>query len=115
VLVLLTALLGLGCGLLVSSFTIKYRDLKFLLTFGIQLLMYATPVIYPISALPEKYRTLILINPVSGIVENFRYALLGKGTFDPMMLLYSAMVTCIILVAGLVIFNREEKRFMDII
>jgi lipopolysaccharide transport system permease protein len=115
VLVLLTALLGLGCGLIVSSFTNKYRDLKFLLTFGIQLLMYATPVIYPLSALPEKYRTLILINPVCVLVENFRYALLGKGTYEPAMLVYSSITTCVILILGMIIFNREEKHFMDVV
>jgi lipopolysaccharide transport system permease protein len=114
-LVILMAMLGLGSGIIISSLTIKYRDLKFLITFGIQLLMYATPIIYPMSALPEKYRMIILLNPISGIVETFRYSLLGKGMFDPFMLLYSSITTFVILVIGLLIFNRVEKNFMDIV
>jgi lipopolysaccharide transport system permease protein len=114
-LVALMAMLGLGSGIIISSITIKYRDLKYLITFGVQLLMYATPIIYPMSALPEKYRMIILLNPMSGIVETFRYSLLGKGVFDPMMLLYSSIATCVILLIGLLVFNRAEKNFMDIV
>jgi lipopolysaccharide transport system permease protein len=77
--------------------------------------MYATPIIYPMSALPEKYRMIVLLNPISGIVETFRYTLLGKGIFDPVMLLYSSIATFVILVIGLLIFNRVEKNFMDIV
>lgn len=114
-LVLLMAILGLGSGIIISSLTIKYRDLKFLVSFGIQLLMYATPIIYPMSALPEKYRPFVMANPISGIVETFRFAMLGQGAFDPTLLLYSSVVALVIFMAGLLLFNRVEKNFMDIV
>ncbi|HLF73848.1 MAG TPA: ABC transporter permease, partial [Anaerolineales bacterium] len=82
-LVLMMAGLGLGLGIIISSLTTKYRDLRFLVTFGVQLLMYATPVIYPVSAIPERFQWVILANPMTSIVEAFRYAFLGAGTVDP--------------------------------
>ena len=82
VVVLLMALLGLGAGMVISAMTTKYRDLAFLLTFGVQLLMYATTVIYPLSAAPAKYKWLIAANPMTPLIETFRYGFLGKGSFD---------------------------------
>lgn len=112
-LLLLMAALGLGLGIIFSSLTTKYRDLRFLLTFGIQLLMFATPVVYPLSLASEKYRWLIVMNPFTGIIETFRYAFLGKGQFSWLYLGYSCVATLIILVIGTIIFNRVEKNFMD--
>jgi lipopolysaccharide transport system permease protein len=113
VLLLLMASLGLGLGMIISSATTKYRDLRFLLAFAVQLLMFATPVIFPLSALPEKYRPLMLANPVAPIVESFRYGFLGRGEFDPLQLLYSAAASAVILVFATVVFNQVEKNFMD--
>ena len=112
-LVLIMGLLALGLGMIFSALTTKYRDLAMLLAFGVQLLMYATPVIYPLSSLPEKYKWLILANPMSAVVESFRYAFLGSGTFRWEYLGYSALVTALILVVGTVIFNKVEKSFTD--
>jgi lipopolysaccharide transport system permease protein len=113
VLILMMGLLALGLGMIISALTTKYKDLIFLLTFGIQLLMFATPVIYPISSMPEKYQWIILANPMSAIVETFRYAFLGSGTFSWMHLGYSAAVTIVLLMLGTIIFNRVEKSFTD--
>ena len=112
-LLLLMGLLSLGLGMIFSALTTKYRDLAMLLTFGVQLLMYATPVIYPLSKLPLKYKPFILANPLSSIVETFRYAFLGSGTFSWLALGYSAAVTVVILLVGTVIFNKVEKSFTD--
>lgn len=105
--------LGLGFGIIVSSLTTKYRDLSFLVGFGVQLLMYATPVIYPISAVPEKYHWIILANPMTAIISAFRYAFLGAGSFNAGNLIYSSVFMLIILSIGIIIFNRVEKTFMD--
>jgi lipopolysaccharide transport system permease protein len=113
VLVLMMAGLGLGLGIIISSLTTKYRDLRFLVTFGVQLMMYATPVIYPISSVPERFRPLILANPVTPIVETFRYAFLGAGTVDLGHLLYSFIFMLVVVSLGTVIFNRVEQTFMD--
>ena len=113
VLVLMMALLGLGLGLIVTAMTTKYRDLAFLVTFGVQLLMYTTTVIYPLSAAPEKYRHIIELNPMTGIIEAFRYSFLGKGEFSIWSIGYSALVTVIVLFLGVVIFNKTEKTFVD--
>ena len=112
-LLVLMGLLGLGLGMIFSALTTKYRDLAMLLTFGVQLLMYATPVIYPLSKLPVKYKVFILANPLSSIVETFRYAFLGSGTFSWGALGYSTAVTLVLLVLGTVIFNKVEKSFTD--
>ncbi len=112
-LVVIMGILGLGFGMMISAMTTKYRDLIFLLTFGIQLLMYATPIIYPLSSIPQKYKWLVLANPMTAIVETFRYGFLGKGSFSWGALVYSCCVTSIILIIGVVIFNRVEKSFMD--
>lgn len=112
-LLLIMAGLGLGFGVIVSSLTTRYRDLRFLVTFGVQLWMYATPVIYPVSAIPERFQPLILANPLTPVVEAFRYAYLGAGTVNGPMLAYSALVTLIVLFVGLLLFNRTEATFMD--
>lgn len=115
-LVLLMALLGLGMGLIITAMTTKYRDLTFLVTFGVQLLMYGTTVIYPLSYAREKgYGDLVALNPMTGIIEAFRYAFLGKGEFTAFSLGYSALVTVVILFFGIVIFNKTEKNFVDTI
>jgi len=112
-LLLIMAALGLGSGIIVSSLTIKYRDLQVLVTFGVQLMMYATPVIIPLSKVPEKYRWAMLANPMSSVIETFRFAFLGSGIFDPLQLLYSIVSTTIILFIGVVLFNHVERTFMD--
>lgn len=113
VLVLLMALLGLGLGLIITALTTKYRDLAFLVTFGIQLLMYTTTVIYPLSSAPEKYKTLISLNPMTGIIESFRYAFLGQGQISINTLGYSTLFTVIVMILGVLIFNKTEKTFVD--
>ena len=112
-LVLQTALLGMGIGLIVSSITTKYRDLNILVSFGISLLMYITPVVYPISKAPLGLGTALLLNPVAPIVETYRYAFLGSGAFHWVYWLVSVAVTALILVFGLVVFNKVEKNFID--
>nr|WP_315233515.1 ABC transporter permease [uncultured Flavobacterium sp.] len=112
-LLLLMAAFSLGLGMIFSSLTTKYKDLVFLLTFGIQLFMYATPVVYSVSSIPEKYQWVINANPLTGIFECFRFGYLGSGSFDPSSLLISTIVTVIILIIGTVIFNKVEKSFMD--
>jgi lipopolysaccharide transport system permease protein len=112
-LVALMGLLSLGFGMIISALTTKYRDMIMLLTFGVQLLMYATPVIYPVSSIAEKYRWIIMANPVSSIVETFRFAFLGSGSFSWGSLLYSTLFTLVILFAGVIIFNKVEKSFTD--
>lgn len=112
-LIILLAGLSLGFGIIFSSLTTKYRDLRFLLAFGVQLWMYATPVIYPVSSLPEKYKIFILLNPMTPIIETFRFALLGSGTVNWMHLLYSLGFTVVVLTTGVIIFNRVERSFMD--
>ena len=113
VLIILMALLGLGLGLIITAMTTKYRDLSFLVTFGVQLLMYVTTVIYPLSAAPEKYRWLIEINPMTGIIETFRYAFLGKGEFSALGLGYTGLATLGIMILGVVVFNKTERTFVD--
>jgi lipopolysaccharide transport system permease protein len=113
VIVVLMAALGLGSGMIISAMTTKYRDLAFLLTFGIQLLMYATTVIYPLSSTSEKYRWLIEANPMTSLIETFRYGFLGKGTFSWYSIGYSALVTLVLLILGTIIFNKVEKDFVD--
>jgi len=105
--------LGLGFGIIISSLTTKYRDLRFLVQFGVTLLMYATPVIYPASSIPARYQVLIKANPMTSIVGAFRYAFLGAGSVDPLNLLYSFGFMILVVVIGAVIFNRVETTFMD--
>jgi lipopolysaccharide transport system permease protein len=112
-LVLMMAGLGLGFGILISSLTTKYRDLRFLVQFGVQLLMYATPVIYPVSAIPERFKIIILANPMTSIVEAFRYAFLGAGSISLAHLAYSFAFMLVAVLVGVVVFNRVEATFMD--
>lgn len=112
-LILLLAFHSLGWGLIFSSLTTKYRDLKFLLQFGIQLFMYATPVIYPLSAAPEKYRDIIALNPLTPIFEGFKYSCLGCGSLEWSGLLHSTIFMLIVLFFSVVIFSRTERTFMD--
>ncbi len=113
VLIILMGMIGLGMGMIISSMTTKYRDLRFLLQFGVQLAMYATPVIYPLSTLPEKYQFILKLNPLSPIMETFRHGFLGVGQFDIWHLGYAAVFAVVIMLAGTFIFNRVEKTFMD--
>jgi len=112
-LVILMGFLGLGFGIIISSLTTKYRDLKFLVVFGVQLMMYASPIVYPLSMVPEKYKWIILANPATSIIETFKYAFLGVGEFNWLHLGYSFTFTAILFVLGLIIFHRVEKSFMD--
>ncbi|MBK8599675.1 MAG: ABC transporter permease [Flavobacterium sp.] len=114
-LVVLMALLGLGLGLIITAMTTKYRDLTFLVSFGVQLLMYGTTVIYPLSAAPAKYKSIIELNPMTGIIEAFRFAFLGKGEFSVWSIGYSVLVTLVVLFLGVIIFNKTEKNFVDTI
>lgn len=114
-LVLLMALLGLGLGLIITAITTKYKDLTFLVTFGVQLLMYGTTIIYPLSYINTSYKKYIELNPMTPIVECFRYAFLGKGEFSVYSITYSVVVSLIILFFGIVIFNKTEKNFVDTI
>ena len=110
--------LGLGFGMIISSMTTKYRDLRFLITFGVQLWMYATPVIYPLSVMKEtypKYIWVLVANPLTAILETFKYAFTGVGEFNWIYLGYSILCTFIILTLGIVIFNRVQRNFMDVI
>jgi lipopolysaccharide transport system permease protein len=112
-LVLLMAALGLGSGIIVSAVTTRYRDLRYLVQFGTQLLMYSTPVIFPLSKLPEQYRWIMLANPMTPVIETFRFAFLGTGTLSWPLLGISSAVTLLILAVGVLLFNRVEKTFMD--
>jgi lipopolysaccharide transport system permease protein len=113
VLLLMMAGLGLGFGVIVSSLTTKYRDLRFLVQFGVQLVMYITPVIYPASSIPARYQLFIQANPMTSIVETFRYAFLGAGTVHVNQLLYSFGFMLAAVLVGSVVFNRVESTFMD--
>jgi lipopolysaccharide transport system permease protein len=118
VLILLMALLGLGIGLIITAMTTKYKDLTFLVTFGVQLLMYGTTVIYPLSEAKKKFggmSKIIEYNPMTGIIEAFRYAFLGKGEFSLLSIGYSSIITIVILFFGILIFNKTEKNFVDTI
>ena len=107
-------LLGLGFGIIISSLTTKYRDLAILVTFGVQLWMYATPIVYPLSQLGDgMMKTILLINPVTAPVEVFRYAVLGQGAIMPQYLALSWAITIVVVVIGVMIFNKVEKTFMD--
>jgi lipopolysaccharide transport system permease protein len=112
-LIILIGFMALSFGVIISSLTTKYRDLKFLVTFGIQIMMYASPIVYPLSIVPEKYKWIIIANPVTSIIETFKYAFLGVGEFSWLYLGYSTLFTIILFMIGLVIFHRVEKSFMD--
>ena len=113
VFIIIMGLQGLGFGLLFSALTAKYRDIRFLIGFGVRLLMYASPVIFPLSMVPEKYKWIILANPMSAVIESFRYIFLGVGQISSNAILYSISFTGTLLVLGLLIFNQTEKDFID--
>ncbi len=104
---------GLALGIIISSLTTKYRDLRFLVQFGVQLLMYASPVVYPLSSVPEKYKWILLLNPMTSIIETFKYGFLGIGVFNYQYLIYNFLSLVVILFVGFVVFNKVEKSFMD--
>lgn len=107
-------MLGMGCGIIVSSLTTKYRDLAVLVEFAVQLWMYATPIVYPMSELGGGFMSKVLwVNPVTAPVELFRYAILGQGEIMTGSLLLSAVITVVLLVGGIMIFNKVERTFMD--
>ena len=112
-LILLMAAFALGMGMIFSSLTTKYRDIQMLLGFGVSLFMYVTPVIYPLSALPERFKVIAYYNPLSGIFECFKYGWMGVGEFSGPMLLISTAIIFFLLAIGTVIFNKVEKGFMD--
>jgi lipopolysaccharide transport system permease protein len=112
-LIVMLAGLSLGFGIIVSSMTTKYRDLTFLFAFIIQLWMYATPIIYPLSTMPSGKRWIMVMNPVTSIIETFKYGMLGVGTFSWYYLLYSFIFMLFILSAGVIVFNKVQKNFMD--
>jgi lipopolysaccharide transport system permease protein len=117
-LVVMLGCLGLGFGLIISSMTTKYRDLRFLISFGVQLWMYVTPVIYPLSVMKNNfphYMWVIVANPLTSILETFKYGFTGVGVFNWGYLAYSFVFTVVILLLGIVVFNRVQKNFMDVI
>jgi len=114
-LVILTGLLGLGFGIVITSLTTKYRDLRFLIQFGVQLWMYATPIIYPLSELKGKIRILALINPMTSIVESFKFSIFGSGSIQLLGLVYSSIFAIVLLTAGVLLFNKTQQNFMDTI
>ena len=107
------AALGLGMGMIITALTNKYRDLSFLVVFGVQLLMYATPIIYPLSVVSNKYKWIVTLNPMTQIVEISRLGLLGKGEFSLETFIYTILISVTILLSGIVIFNKVEKTFID--
>lgn len=113
ILLVILSSLGLGLGLVLSSLTAKYRDLKFVLAFGVQLLMYLTPVIYPVSSIPDRYSLLVRLNPLAPVVEVFRHGLLGAGNFSVLGLSYSFGFSMLLLFIGVIVFNKSERSFID--
>lgn len=113
-LILIMAIIGLGAGIVISSMTTRYRDFTILMTFVVQLLMYATPVVYPMSFLKTKsVAWIIQLNPLSGVFEAFRFCIFGAGTFDATDIIYSVGFAVVVLFVGLILFSRVEKSFMD--
>ncbi len=112
-LIIIMAGLGMGFGIIISALTTKYRDLTFLVGFGVQLMMYASPIVYPLSLVPEKYKFLLLLNPITPIIEAFKYSFVGIGFFNWGYLAYSFVFMIILLFLGVIVFNKVEKSFMD--
>lgn len=113
--IILLSLLGLGFGILFSAMTTKYRDLNFLLLFGVQLLMFLSSVVIPLSQIPTDKQWFLRLNPVLNLIEAFKYSLLGAGSFSLPWLLYSLGFTIVLLISGIVVFNKVERSFMDTI
>jgi lipopolysaccharide transport system permease protein len=114
-LVILLVLLSLSLGVFLAALNVKYRDFRYAIPFAVQLLMFATPIIYPVSMIPEKFRWLVALNPLSGVIEAFRYALVPSLTIDWGLLWFSIGVTAVLLVAGVAYFKKAEKAFADIV
>ena len=117
-LILMLAGLGLGFGLIITSITTKYRDMTYLITFGVQLWMYATPVIYPLSTMQANhpdYMWLLQANPITNIIETFKFAFLGSGIFSWEAFLYSLLFTIVVMLIGIFTFNKVERNFIDVI
>ncbi len=110
-----TAAVALGVGLWIAAFTVKYRDFRHLMDFLTLLWMYATPIVYPISMIPGRWKILIALNPMTGIVESYRYAFFGVGTVDPEYLLISGAVTLVVLMSGVLFFSKIEKTCVDVL
>lgn len=113
ILIMQTAVLGLGFGIIISSLTTKYRDLTVLVGFGVQLWMYATPVVYPINTIPDVLRKIVMLNPISPVVNNFRYVILGSGQFETGYWYISIVTSVVVLCLGIILFTKVEKTFMD--
>jgi lipopolysaccharide transport system permease protein len=113
IIIVMMAFLGLGLGMIISAMTTKYRDLSYLVTFGVQLLMYATTVVYPLSSVNKDVRNIIEFNPMTSIIETFRYGFLGSATFQWSLFLYSIVFSVGVLILGIIIFNRVERTFVD--
>ena len=111
--ILQMAMLGQGMGMIISSLTTKYRDLNYLVSFGTQLMMYASPIVYPLSVVPENYKLYILANPMTPVIEGFRQAFIGKGILEINLLIYSTVFSLITFLIGLLVFNKIEKNFID--
>ena len=114
-LILVLAMIAMGSGIMISSFTSKYRDLSMVVGIAMTLLMYATPIMYPMSAIPNLYKTFLHLNPISPLIEAFRYVFTGTGSFNYLQLIYSFIFALFILVLGVFVFNKTEKTFMDTI
>ena len=115
VLILLAGMAGMGVGIIVSSVTTKYRDLTVMVGFGMQLWMYATPVVYPVSQIPQKFRILMMFNPCAPLLEGVRYLCFGMGTIEPVGIIVSTVFSIGVFVFGVLLFNRVEKTFMDVV
>ncbi len=113
VLLLIMAGIGLGLGIIISSLTTKYRDLQQLVGFGVQLLMYGAPVIYPLSSVESKWRWIFLANPMTPVIELFRYGFMGVSSLSPMYIFYSIAWMFVVLLIGVLVFNHVESTFMD--
>ena len=113
ILIIQMAMLGQGLGMIISSLTTKYRDLNYLVSFGTQLMMYASPIVYPLSVVPENYKLYILANPMTPVIEGFRQAFIGKGIMEINLLIYSTVFSLITFLIGLLVFNKVEKNFID--
>lgn len=109
------AAIGMGFGIIISALTTKYRDLRQFVTFGITLWMYATPIVYPLSTVPDRYKWIMVLNPVSAPIEGFRAAFFSVGGGSPLMTTASIVITVVMLFFGLVLFNRNERTFVDVI
>ena len=115
IMILLTALQGVGIGMIIAALTTRYRDILFLVGFGLQLMMYATPIIYPLSTTPENLKWLIEANPMTAVIETFRYGFLGKGSYAPAAIGYSFSCAIFLFLSGVILFNKAEKNFIDTI